>query len=176
MPQVLDPFFHQSVVLLVHHETEGSVGFIVNRPTTIRVAEVLQGLEVDWHGEHGERAFFGGPVRPQIGTLLYRPANDEVNLEDSVAPGIAMTQQLDGLATVLAGAPPELRLVLGYAGWGEGQLVEEILRNDWVVAPVNADLVFADDPEAAWRAAFDSVGIDPATLPTWTPDTDGQAN
>ena len=51
MPQVLDPFFHRSVVLLVHHDAEGSFGFIVNRPTAISVAEILSGMEIEWTAE-----------------------------------------------------------------------------------------------------------------------------
>ena len=50
MPQVVDPFFHKSVVLLLHHEEEGSFGFIVNRPTGIRLQEILEGMEVNWQG------------------------------------------------------------------------------------------------------------------------------
>jgi hypothetical protein len=66
-----------------------------------------------------------------------------------------------------------IRLFLGYAGWGEGQLLEEILRNDWLVAPVAADLVFAASPEQAWAEALRSLGVDPETLPSWTPTGGG---
>ena len=62
MPQVLDPFFHRSVVLLIRHEDEGSLGFIVNRPTGIKVNEILKGMEVDWRGREDTVAYFGGPV------------------------------------------------------------------------------------------------------------------
>src|SRR6185369_2935106 len=73
MPQILDPFFHRSVVLLVHHDGEGSLGFIINRPTAISVSEILQGMEIDWRGEHALVAHFGGPVQPQLGTVLFSP-------------------------------------------------------------------------------------------------------
>ena len=69
--------------------------------------------------------------------------------------------------------PPRFRLLLGHAGWGAGQLMEEILRNDWLTAPATADLVFAGDPEAAWAEALASVGVDPDTLPSWTAEDDG---
>src|SRR4051794_41669956 len=70
MPQVLDPFFHRSVVLLLHHEEEGSFGFIINRPTGIRVTEILKGMEVDWRGEGGARAHVRRPVPPPRPAML----------------------------------------------------------------------------------------------------------
>src|SRR4029453_13892232 len=73
MPQVLDPFFHRSVVLLLHHEDEGSFGLIVNRPTGIKVSEILQGMDVGWRGREEAVAYFGGPVQPQLGTVLFAP-------------------------------------------------------------------------------------------------------
>src|ERR1700686_2891941 len=75
MPQVLDPFFHRSVVLLVRHEDEGSLGFIVNRPTGIKVNEILKGMEVEWHGRDDAVAYFGGPVQPNLGTVLFGPSS-----------------------------------------------------------------------------------------------------
>lgn len=172
MPQVLDPFFHRAVVLLVHHDDEGSVGFIVNRSTGIKVSEILKGLEVGWQGQEEEVAFFGGPVQPQVGTVLFSPEalpEDQREASTEVLPGISLTQHVGDLSR-LAGSPPDrFRLILGYAGWGAGQLIEEILRNDWLTAPAGSDLIFAPDPERMWDAALRSVGVDPAALPSWTP-------
>lgn len=179
MPQVLDPFFHRSVVLLVHHDDgEGSVGFIVNRPTGIRVGEILSGMEIRWGGEEGTVAHFGGPVRPQMGTVLFAPGTfpgveDDASTE--VVPGVSLTQHVGDLER-LAGTPPDrFRLLLGYAGWGSGQLIEEILRNDWMTAPVSSELIFAVDPAETWDRALRSVGVDPASLPSWTPTGDEEA-
>lgn len=172
MPQVLDPFFHRSVVLLLHHEDEGSFGFIVNRPTGIKVAEILKGMDVGWEGGEDAVAYFGGPVQPQLGTVLFSPVLNESDPEDTateIAPGLALTQHIGDLSRLAEAPPGQFRLLLGYAGWGEGQLMEEILRNDWLTAPVSSDLIFAPDPERVWDAALRSVGIDPATLPSWLP-------
>lgn len=173
MPQVLDPFFHRSVVLLLHHEDEGSFGFIVNRPTGIKVSEILKGMDVGWQGQEEVVAYFGGPVQPQLGTVLFAPllaeSDEAEDTATEVVPGVALTQHIGDLSR-LAGAPPDrFRLLLGYAGWGEGQLLQEILRNDWLTAPVDSDLIFAPDPEEVWGAALRSVGIDPAALPSWVP-------
>ncbi len=174
MPQVLDPFFHKSVILLLQHQEEGSQGFIVNRPTGVKIAEILDDLEIPWLGDEGSLAFFGGPVQPQLGTLLYHDESpDEATTRFEVCPGVALTQHLGDLES-LAGEPPKsFRLLLGYAGWGDGQLVKEILRNDWITAPVDADLLFSAEPEEVWRLAMESVGVDPASLPAWTPQGDG---
>ncbi len=184
MPQVLDPFFHRSVVLLVHHDDlEGSFGFIVNRPTAIRVTEILKGMEVGWSGKNNALAYFGGPVQPQTGTVLFQPEPDaksegEVVADSSseVVPGLSITQHVGDLEQLALTPPDRFRLFLGYAGWGAGQLVEEILRNDWLTAPVLSDLVFSGEPDEVWAAAVRSVGVDPATLPSWTPAGSEQAN
>jgi len=172
MPQVLDPFFHRSVVLLLHHEDEGSFGFIVNRPTGIKIREILQGMDVGWEGRETAVAYFGGPVQPQLGTVLFAPVLLETGPEDTatqIAPGVALTQHIGDLSRLAEAPPDDFRLLLGYAGWGEGQLMEEILRNDWLTAPVTSELIFAADPERVWDAALRSVGIDPAALPSWVP-------
>jgi putative transcriptional regulator len=182
MPQVLDPFFHRSVVLLLHHEDEGSFGFIVNRPTGIRISEILKGMDVGWRGQDEAVAYFGGPVQPQLGTVLFSPVlagdADPEDTATEVVPGLALTQHIGDLSRLAEDPPDRFRLILGYAGWGEGQLMEEILRNDWLTAPASSELIFTPDPEQIWDAALRSVGIDPVALPSWLPggDSDGSAN
>ena len=174
MPQVLDPFFHKSVVLLIHNDEEGSFGLITNRATGIKVSEILSGMEISWGGDGDEVAFFGGPVQPQMGTLMFdaeavaergEAADETTSL---VAPGLRLTQNVADLGELAAAPPAHMRLYLGYAGWGAGQLVEEILRNDWLTAPVDNRLIFTEEPETAWDRALESVGVDPAALPSWT--------
>src|ERR1700724_1119029 len=101
MPQVLDPFFHRSVVLLVRHEDEGSLGFIVNRPTGIKVNEILKGMEVRWQGREDVGAYFGGPVQPNLGTVLFGPHSRP----SPPAAGVEAGAEFEGEATseVLAG-------------------------------------------------------------------------
>lgn len=179
MPQVHDPFFQQSVVLLIHHDDdEGSFGVIVNRPTELRVVDILEGMEISWGGSPDACAFFGGPVRPQLGTVLYahdRP-REGLTASSEVFPGVSTTQHFGDLSLLAEQPPYHLRLVLGYAGWGKEQLLREILRNDWLTAPVSVELVFPEDPGQAWERTLRSVGVDPASLPSWTPDGDSGAN
>jgi putative transcriptional regulator len=193
MPQVLDPFFHRSVVLLIRHEDEGSLGFIVNRPTGIKVNEILKGMEVEWRGREDTVAYFGGPVAPNLGTVLFGPSSPQApdaapaaaeaaagasgfagEAATEVLAGVSLTQHVGDLSRLAAAPPERFRLFLGYAGWGSGQLIEEILRNDWLTAPARGDLIFAPDPDRVWSAALESVGVDPATLPSWTPSGNGE--
>lgn len=177
MPQVQDPFFHKSVVFLIEHTDEGSFGLIANRPSDIDVAEILVGMEIEWRGEPTLPAYFGGPVQPQLGTVLFDletavfdDPSQVAETSTEVLEGLRITQHIGDL-TQLAERPSEhFRLFLGYAGWGEGQLVREIERNDWLIAPVQQELLFAEDPEQAWASAVRSVGVDPDSLPSWTQD------
>jgi putative transcriptional regulator len=172
LPQVLDPFFHKSVVLLLQHQSEGSLGFIVNRPTGVKISDILEDLNLPWLGDESSLAFFGGPVQPQVGTLLYRAEEPlkTVAPQNVVCPGVALTQHAGDIERLAVEPPGAFRLLLGYAGWGEGQLVDELLRNDWMTAPVDEDLIFHERPEEVWRLAFESVGVDPSQLPSWTAD------
>jgi len=178
MPQVLDPFFHKSVVLMIHHDDdEGSFGLIINRRTDARLSEILEGLEITWQGDEDERAFFGGPVQPQLGTVLFPAASAGRSADETLtdldgasecALGVAMTHHVGDLSKLAEEQRGGLRLFLGYAGWGSGQLVQEILRDDWLVAPVRLDLVFSEAPDRVWEEALLSVGVDPASLPSWS--------
>ncbi len=178
MPQVLDPFFHKSVVLLLHHDEQGSFGLIINRTTGIHVAEILRGMNITWAGPADALAFFGGPVQPQLGTVLYAPLEPPGEAEEAtsteIRPGLRMSQHMASL-TALAGQPPGFfRLVLGYAGWGEGQLLAEILRNDWLAVPVAEQLLYGTPVEELWAAALRSVEVDPDALPSWAPAAEGE--
>lgn len=178
MPQVMDYFFQRSVVLLIHHEEEGSLGFIVNRPTDEEIAEILKGMNVTWCGDRSRVAHFGGPVQPQLGTVMYRgEASPEGVGRQEIIPGLQLSQSVQDLEHLAAERPEDVRLFLGYAGWGQGQLEEELLRNDWLTAPVDVELVFDEDPLEAWKKALRSVGVDPGQLAMSAPvDGDIVAN
>jgi len=178
MPQVQDPFFHRSVVLLVQHDEHGSVGFIINRRTGSSVVDLIQGMEIGWGGEKDLAVYFGGPVHPHLGTVLYdgtgvqgMPAG-QGGIEIEGLSGVRFTRNMDDLKKLAGHPPASFRLFLGYAGWGPGQLLREILRNDWLTASVDRGLVFSPDPDDVWAAAVRSVGADPDALPSWVPGSE----
>src|SRR5262249_59702179 len=86
-----------------------------------------------------------------------------------VLAGVSLTQHVGDLSRLAESPPERFRLFLGYAGWGSGQLIEEILRNDWLTAPARGDLIFAPDSDRVWSRALDPERGDTATLPPWTP-------
>jgi len=174
MPQVVDPFFFRAVVLLVSHEEdgeEGSLGFVVNRPSQLKVADVLRELDVEWLGSSDTPAFVGGPVQPEVGTVLLSLeglADLDRNGIAEIAPGVGATQNILALRTLARAAPDRIRLLLGHAGWAPGQLMQEVSRSDWLTAPVSHAAVFSSDPIQAWSGALASLGIDPGSLSSWT--------
>lgn len=166
-PALLDPNFAETVVLLLDADENGALGVVLNRPSAVPVAEVLEA----WAGvvAEPEVLFQGGPVSTEgalaIGRL--RSTDDAPVGFREVADDLGVID-LDTPVELVDGSLEGLRIYAGYAGWGSGQLIQEILRNDWLTAPVRTDLIFAPDPEQVWDDALRSVGVDPATLPSWT--------
>ncbi len=177
MKQIVDPFFHRSVVLLLEHDEDGSFGLIVNRPTDIPMVQLLTGLGVRWGGALDAPSFFGGPVQPGVGTILYGGHGDAEEGElaaHELAPELQISRDIRVLTRLASAPPSEFRLFLGYAGWGAGQLAQEIERSDWLIAPFDRADLFAPDPSEMWGRALRSIGIRPESLPTWTMTADDE--
>jgi putative transcriptional regulator len=168
MPQLQDPNFRRAVVLLVHHDEEGTFGLVLNRPGDLPVSELCEGIECRWRGGSNETVFSGGPVQTNTGWVLFEAGQHVVELlEDevtSVGDGLAFAGSLEVLRAVAESAPPDTRLFLGYAGWGPGQLETELAEGAWLVAPLSRDAIFDVDPDAMWDHVLHELGIDPATL------------
>jgi putative transcriptional regulator len=167
MPQLRDPNFSRTVVLLCEHGPDGAVGFVVNRPTEIRAANAVA-LDPPPKRDSGLRLWTGGPVETNRGFLLL--GNDpDVEQSQRVGEGFYLTSSMDVLRPLLEGDPLELpqrrcRLLLGYAGWGPGQLDQELAASAWLTAPADPDLVFGIPPEDMWEAAIRGLGVDPMAL------------
>ena len=166
MPHLLDPNFRKTVVLMTAHDPEdGAMGFIANRPLPATVQDVLEGLDIAWHGDAREPVWSGGPVLPRSGWVLFGDdGGRDLDETQEVLPGLYLTASLDHLRE-LAQAPPErFRLLLGHSGWSGGQLESELSQGAWLTLPAVADELFEGDPEEAWSAAFRKVGIDPGSI------------
>ena len=165
MPQLADPNFHRSVVLLCEHGTEGAFGLILNRPTETPATEVVRlGLDLPPVLPDALRLWIGGPVEPQRGWILLReqPADaDAVR----VCEGVYLSTSADLLRRLLAASPAsDARLLTGYAGWGPGQLDAELSASAWLMADVDVDIVFQTAPDRMWEAAIRRLGADPSSL------------
>ena len=167
MPQLLDPNFRRAVVLLIHHDAEGTFGVVLNRTTEIRASQLCESIEVDWRGDPDAEIHWGGPVQPQTGWVLFEESEAEgEDGEDirEVVPGVGFAGSLAVLRRMASEPPSRVRILLGYAGWGPGQLESELAQGAWLVAPADASVVFATDLPEMWSQVVRSLGIEPATL------------
>jgi putative transcriptional regulator len=169
MPRVLDPFFYKSVVLLIEHQPAGALGLILNYPTQVAAEELLTGIDIDWRGSKDAKVHLGGPVQTHVGTMLIGDASSDERLEMSsieIHPRIRLSQNIELLSELMDDLPDRIKIFLGYAGWGPSQLDKELERNDWLLAPVDPDLVFATEAPKIWEAALGSIGVRPDSLPS----------
>jgi putative transcriptional regulator len=168
-PSLLDPNFARSVVLLVDHRPEGSLGFVVNRPAQVGLRGMIEplGLDLDEESVIDSPVLVGGPVQPSSGWLVYeradgRPTGDEVI---EVSDKLLVSASREMLADMVTkGDAGRLMLVLGYAGWGPGQLDEEIAQGAWIPVGLDETIVFDTPYDDRWTAALRLLGIDPARL------------
>jgi putative transcriptional regulator len=160
-PRMGDPRFARTVIYMVDHDAEGAMGLVINRsygegPWNA----LLEGFGVEHEDVSGTvRLHYGGPVDAGRGFVLhtadYAGASTRV-----VDAGVAFSTGLDVLKAVAEGKGPRRSLfVLGYAGWGPGQLEGEMARDDWLTAPAEETLIFGDDPDATWEKALDRAGL-----------------
>lgn len=165
MPQLLDPNFRRAVVLLIHHDAEGTFGVVLNRRTELTASDLCSTLEIGWCGVPGKAIGWGGPVQPQTGWMLFADES-ELDAPDVklVVDGIGFAGSLDLLRRLAADPPDALSLLLGYAGWGPGQLESELAEGAWLVAPVSRDVLFDVDSDEMWEHVVRSLGIEPSTL------------
>lgn len=149
-PALLDPNFVDTVVLLLDVDEQGALGVVLNRPSGVRVAEVLAG----WGDVVADPdvLFQGGPVSTQgalaVATLR---AGDDVPVGFRAVEGRLGLVDLDTPLELLEGSLEELRIFAGYAGWGADQLAGEIEEGSWYVVPAQPPDVFREDPGDLWR-------------------------
>lgn len=165
MPDLADPNFKRTVVLLVHHDADGSFGLVLNRPTEIASDELCETLGIGWNGDPDLAVHWGGPVQPNTGWVLAGDGVlDGVSEAKQVRDGVHWAGSLEALRLVADEPPARVRLFLGYSGWGPGQLEEEIARGAWVVAPLELELPFEVDSDRMWDQVWRQLGINPATV------------
>lgn len=163
MPQLIDPNFRRTVVLLCEHSNEGAWGLVLNRPTGKRAATVVD-FTPPIVGDSGIEVWAGGPVEPQRGCLLLpeEPLGSEAH---EVSPGVYLAVSADLLRSLVEGPPmARSRLLMGYAGWGPGQLDRELTESSWLISDVPVDLVFDTKAADTWEAAIRRLGVDPRVL------------
>jgi putative transcriptional regulator len=149
-PALLDPNFIDTVVLLLDVDDQGALGVVLNRPSAVRVADVLE----DWGDVVGEPdvLFQGGPVSTQAALAVARlRSEDDAPVGFRTVEGSLGLVDLDTPIELLEGSLEGLRIFAGYAGWGVEQLLGEIEEGSWYVVPGQTLDVFRLDPTDLWR-------------------------
>lgn len=165
MPHLEDPWFNQTVTYLWRHNDEGALGIVINKPSNMRLAELLEELKISFEQRkgdidfHSQRVMTGGPVERNKGFILHNSGREwEYTLP--ITPELSLSMSKDILADIALGTGPERYLVaLGCAGWEAGQLEQEISDNVWLTVPAVTELIFSSDHSKKAEAAASILGI-----------------
>jgi putative transcriptional regulator len=167
MPQLDDPNFRRSVVLLVHHGTAGCFGIVLNRSLDLTIGELMQNSGIEWPDGVGSVGW-GGPVQPERGWVVFADddPSDTADTQDvaTLEQGLRVTGSLEMLKSVASRPPTDVRLFLGYAGWDADQLEGELAEGAWLLAPLRREVVFDTAADDMWEHVVRGLGIDPTAL------------
>ena len=167
MPTLGDNWFQRSVVLMCRHSEEGAMGLIINkRARDLQLSDLLEQFEITPDPpDFNMPVHFGGPVETGRGFVLHSGEYRSQLQTLDVTGALGMTATIDILEDLATGKGPERALLmLGYAGWGPGQVESEITMNGWLTVDADADLIFARPDGEKWEAALGRLGVNPLTL------------
>ena len=160
-PNLIDPNFSKTVVLMIEHDSSGAFGLIVNRLYgSGPLKDLIIGLGFDAETAEGDVSVrFGGPVeRGQV--FIVHSSDYEIPETIKISPGVSVTNHSRIIEDMAAGVGPQDRMVvLGYAGWSAGQLDSEFARGDWISMTIDKDVVFLPDIDAIWERARARAGV-----------------
>ena len=163
MPQMLDPNFVRTVVLLAEYGAHGAFGLVVNRQMAEPANEVVR-PEPPFPIQSDVKLYIGGPVEPNRAWVLTARRDLDGDAME-VACGVYLSVSPELIRHALQSPPdPAVRVVVGYAGWAPGQLDVELTDSSWLMAPIEPDLIFDTAIDAAWETAIRRLGADPSAL------------
>jgi putative transcriptional regulator len=162
MPGLMDDNFNQAVTYICEHDENGTFGIVINRESDITLNDVMQQMQIPCPLElqHPILVLTGGPVQSNRGFILHRPTG---NWDSSliVTDSVALTTSRDILEAIAEDRGPDDNIIaLGYAGWGPGQLEQEMAANTWLSCPAEQQIIFETPVEKRWQAAADLIGVD----------------
>ena len=173
MPSMADPNFSRTVTLICEHSQQGAMGIIINQPTTMFVDELLSSFivneenlstnnssNINYSLATHEPVYAGGPVHIDQGFILH-DSDQQWQSTHIIDNDLNLTTSEDILIDIAQGKGPKNSLIaLGYAGWGAGQLEQELSENSWLTVPYEADIIFNVPIEKRWQSAANKIGID----------------
>lgn len=166
MPTMDDPNFFQAVAYICEHTEDGAIGIVINKPTSVNIAEILTQMDIPIKNPdvHHLPVLYGGPVHPERGFVIHKPQGLWISSFNATTE-IAITTSRDILqAIALNEGPKDMLISLGYAGWGAGQLEEELAKNSWLNCDASPEILFNTPYELRWKAALATLGIDANAL------------
>lgn len=169
MPALRDPHFFHTVTYVCQHNKEGALGIVINRPTGMKLKDILEQMGIQTDLEHVANApvFSGGPVQQERGFVIHTPCEQKWDSSIVTAENIVLTSSRDVLEAIAKGQGPRHFLIaLGYAGWASGQLEKEIIENAWLNTPCGEAILFETPISQRWNAAASQLGIDINRLTT----------
>lgn len=167
MPSMEDPNFSRTVTLICEHTQDGAMGIIINQPTTLLVDELLSNLDASDNQQnskkftqHDDPVYAGGPVQIDRGFILH-DSDKQWESTHIIDNDLSLTTSEDILLAIADNKGPKNTLVaLGYAGWGAGQLEQEIFANAWLTVPYDAEIIFDTPIKKRWQSAATKIGVD----------------
>ena len=160
MPSMHDTSFAQSVTYICEHNERGAMGIVINNPMPMTLHEIFAQMHLSANTEQGGKTIYsGGPVQAERGFVLHS-SNTKWHSTIKVSDDISLTASSDIISALAQGVGPTPCLIaLGYAGWGAGQLEEEIAANSWLTVPADKNIIFNTPTEQRWTVAALALGI-----------------
>lgn len=161
MPSLADPNFKHAVIYVCENHAHGTVGLIINRPMEFPLSLVFDQMKIEpmHESQNHQPLLYGGPIQPERGFVIHRPSGgwrSSLSLRDDVT----VTTSNDIIRAIASDMGPKDALVaLGYTGWAEHQLEEEIMSNSWLVCPYKAELLYEVPFHKRWECAGLSIGV-----------------
>jgi putative transcriptional regulator len=162
MPNLQEPPFYHSVILVVEHSGSGAMGLIINQPTDLPFAKILEHFELKMEDEIllTQKVLRGGPLKKEHGFILHRPIG-HWRATVTIDENLGLTTSRDILAAMIAHeGPDETLVILGCAGWLPGQLEEEMRNNLWLSTPADPYILFGCPHHERWHKAAALIGVD----------------
>ena len=163
VPQLGDPNFNRGVVFVLEHSDEGSMGLLLNRPSSLLMGAFCTSQNMTYHGDTQSLVYQGGPVQTDRAFILHASEHQGPETE-RVTDTVRLSYSLESLRLLADDPPAHLRVFLGYTGWGPGQLASEISAGAWLVHSPSDRLVFNVTAESVWETALGELGIQPVQL------------
>ncbi len=163
MPNMTDSNFSHTVSYLCQHNEEGALAIVINRPTGMTLGNILEQMGIEFSSQQiGDiPVFAGGPVQQERGFIIHNKGPGTWDSSISISDQTSLTSSRDILEAIAEDKGPEHYLIaLGYAGWGEGQLENEIINNAWLNTPYKEHILYNMPIEQRWGAAANEIGID----------------